>query len=203
MRVLVAAEPLVFHVQSTNVALLNPAALDHLDTIIVTDYTEVELSSQEVLVEEEAMKSACVQEKEEQILLVDEAASCAHQTTLDAETTQRDVTCEVASIATATTSNTELAIIDTQNEQNLQTGGSGQLSSQDEDESTNISREAGGPASELQAVETTALSDDGRTPATRRGQRRPRNSADTADKNTRKTWQRRARSVKQNYTEER
>ncbi|KAI7792208.1 zinc finger protein 135 [Triplophysa rosa] len=203
VRVLVAAEPLVYHVQSTSVALLNPAALGHLDTIIVTDYTEVELSTQEVLVEEEAVTSACVQEKEEQILLADEAASCAHQTTLEAKTTRRDVTCEIASVATATTSHNELAVTNPQNEQNLQTGGSGQLSSRDEDDSTNISPEAGGDSSGLQAVETPPLSDDGRTPATRRRRRRPRNSADTADKNTSKTRQRRAGPVKQNSTEER
>lgn len=212
MRVLVAAEPLVYHIQSSSVALLNPAALGQLDTIIVTDYTEVELSSQEVLVEEEeeAATSACVQEKDEQMLLAeevcvarekpsaDEAASCAHETALVTKTTRRDVTCEVASDATVTTSHNELVVTNPQNEQNLQTCGSGQLRSRDEDDSTNISPEVA-----LQEIETPPVADEDRTPVTRRGRRRPRNSTDSADKNTIKTLQRRAQPIKQNRTEDR
>ncbi|XP_065109466.1 uncharacterized protein [Paramisgurnus dabryanus] len=209
-RVVIAAEPVVYHVQTSGVALLSSATLGQLgsDTIIVTDYTEVELSSQEMLVGE-AEAGGCVEEKVKMLLVkgcdvrepesLEEAASFMHD-----KTTQRAVACEVVSDAKATTSCDELAI--PHNEESLQevyTGETGQLNAQDEDNSANISPVAGTDLSVVQEFTAPPVTDVVQTTETRRGPGRARKRAGATDKNVVKTLRRRGRPIKQITTEKR
>ncbi|XP_073694290.1 uncharacterized protein [Garra rufa] len=188
-RLSLAAEPLLYHVQSSAVAILSPAALGHLgsDTIIVTDYTEVELSSQEE--SEELMEKV-------EVLLVDQspAVSVEEAALFTDKPTQDD-----ASHGAESTAHT-----DTQNNDGLRdevlTDEADQLNANDEKDRA----EAGSDTSAPQEVHTS-VSDVDQKPPQRRGRGRPRKTTETTDQKIMvKTPRRRAASVKlENKAEER
>ncbi|KAL0196622.1 hypothetical protein M9458_010194, partial [Cirrhinus mrigala] len=170
-RVTLAAEPLLYHVQSSAVTILSPAALGQLgsDTIIVTDYTEVELSSQEESVE--LMEKVDADGVE--VLLVDQSpAAPAEAAVLFADKpTQGDA----ASDALTTASHNE-----TQNDNRLQdedlTEETNQLNPNDERDGA----DAGSDTSAPQEAKTSVSDVDQKLPQ-RRGRGRPRKSAGTTD----------------------
>ncbi|KAL1275590.1 hypothetical protein QQF64_035213 [Cirrhinus molitorella] len=179
-----AAEPLMFHVQSSAVAILSPSALGQLgsDTIIVTDYTEVELSSQEEA--EEPMEKVDADGVE--VLLVDQSpAASVEEAALFTDKPTQDPQ------APTTASHSE-----TQNDDRLQdevlTDEANQLNTNDEKDS-----------SAPQEVQTS-VSEVDQKPPQRRGRGRPRKSPEATDqKITVKTPRRRASVKPENGAEER
>ncbi|KAI2665676.1 Zinc finger protein 271 [Labeo rohita] len=172
-RVTLAAEPLLYHVQSSAVAILSPAALGQLgsDTIIVTDYTEVELSSQEESVE--LMEKVDADGVE--VLLVDQSpvVSVEAAALFTDKPTQGDAS---RGAATATSHN------ETQNDNGLQdevlTEETNQLNPNDERDGA----DAGSDASAPQEAKTS-VSDVDQKPPQRRGRGRPRKNTETTDQN--------------------
>uniref|UniRef100_A0A8C2BDH2 C2H2-type domain-containing protein n=1 Tax=Cyprinus carpio TaxID=7962 RepID=A0A8C2BDH2_CYPCA len=201
-RMALAAEPLLYHVQPSPVSILSPAALGQLcsDTIIVTDYTEVELSSQE--------ESEELMEKEDaegvEVLLVDQspAVSAEEPALFTDKPTQDDASHGAASDAPATTSHNE-----TQSDHNLEDevlkDESSRLSLKDERDRADIGLDAGSAPKEVK----TSVSDAEQKLPQRRGRGRPRKTTETTDQTiVEKTPRRRERpaSVKpENSAEER
>ncbi|XP_051544374.1 zinc finger protein 420-like [Myxocyprinus asiaticus] len=225
-RVVVTGDPVqLYHVQTSSVAILTPAALGQLssDGIIVTDYMEVELSSHDI--SDELMEASAthvdgdVEEKPSsgsvEVLLDDERSSASESVeeplsgvepnTLNDKLTKCDVTCETVSVATATTSHNEpavagMSITNAQNDERTQD------TLMEVKEPADVTPDAGSDAAALQEVKTPPVTDVVQTSPPRRGRGRPRKSVAMTDKNMVKTTLRRGRpaSVKQeNRTEER
>uniref|UniRef100_A0A672MHC4 C2H2-type domain-containing protein n=1 Tax=Sinocyclocheilus grahami TaxID=75366 RepID=A0A672MHC4_SINGR len=179
-RMAVASETLLYHIQPSSAALGQLGS----DTIIVTDYTEVELSSQE--------ESEELMEKSVEVLLVDQspAVSVEQPVLFTDKPTQADVSHGAASDAPATASHNE-----TQSDDNLRdevlTDESNQLTPND------------CPGSAPQEVKTPE-SDVDQKPPQRRGRGRPRKTTETTDQTiVVKTPRRRERPVKlENSAEE-
>ncbi|XP_016111848.1 zinc finger protein 135 [Sinocyclocheilus grahami] len=179
-RMAVASETLLYHIQPSSAALGQLGS----DTIIVTDYTEVELSSQE--------ESEELMEKSVEVLLVDQspAVSAEQPVLFTDKPTQADVSHGAASDAPATASHNE-----TQSDDNLRdevlTDESNQLTPND------------CPGSAPQEVKTPE-SDVDQKPPQRRGRGRPRKTTETTDQTiVVKTPRRRERPVKlENSAEE-
>ncbi|XP_051546600.1 zinc finger protein 676-like [Myxocyprinus asiaticus] len=216
-RVILNPEPVqLYHVQTSSVAILSPA-LGQLssDSIIVTDYTEVELSSHDI--SDELMEVSAthadggVEEKPsgdgvEELLADERSAESGEEPAggedaniLHYKPTKCDVMCETVSDAMATASYNEPSA-NAQNEESLQ-----DTLTEDKDRAV-VTPDAGSDTAVLQEDKTSPESNVVQTPLVRRGRGRPRKSVETTDKNMVKPPRRRGRpaSVKQeNSTEER
>lgn len=153
-RLSLAAEPVLYHVQ--------PPALGS-DTIIVTDYTEVELSSQE--------ESEELMEKEEVLLDQSPAVSAEEAALFTHKPTHGD------GPATTTSHN------ETRNHHNLENQVLTDESNQPHPDDERDGAAAGSDTSAPQEVKASG-SDADQKPPQRRGRGRPRKTTETTDQKT-------------------
>lgn len=173
-RVALSSEQVLYHVQP-----LSPSALTS-DTIIVTDYTEVELSSQE--------------EPEEKLeeLLEDEPPAADPALFTDTPA-QADTSHDPA--ATATTPRNDTSAATNPPDDSLQVDESDQLNATDETDRPDARPEAGSDITSPQDIQVS-ISDVTQKPPARRGRGRPRKSTESTEKKiTVKTPRRRERAA--------
>lgn len=159
-RVALSSEQVLYHVQP-----LSPSTLTS-DTIIVTDYTEVELSSQE--------------EPEEKLeeLLEDETPAVDPALFTDTPA-QADTSHDAAT--TATTPHNDTSAATNQPDDSLQVDESDQLNATDETDRSDACPEAGSDITSPQDVQVS-ISDVTQKPPARRGRGRPRKSTESTEK---------------------